>query len=77
MHKPTALQSIFSVVMVRFDASVYVVNEDANQVEVCVRLSGIAELAQPIQMRVTSSKDGTATGNYVAMLQKYSSVVCF
>jgi len=54
--------------MVGFDAPIYVVNEDANQVKVCVRLSGIVELAQPIQMRVTSSKDGTATGNYVAML---------
>ena len=54
--------------MVGFDAPIYVVNEDANQVMVCVRLSGIVELAQPIQMRVTSSKDGTATGNYVAML---------
>ena len=59
---------LFSVVMVGFDAPIYVVNEDANQVKVCVRLSGIVELAQPIQMRVTSGKDGTATGNYVAML---------
>ena len=68
---------LFSVVLVGFDAPSYTVNEGANQVRVCVRLEGMAELVQPIQMRVTSSKDGTATGNYVAMLQKCSSVVCF
>ena len=65
------------MVSVGFDAPSYTVNEGANQVSVCVRLEGVAELAQPVQMRVTSSEDGTATGNSVAMLQKYSSVVCF
>ena len=54
--------------MVGFNASSYTVDEDANLVKVCVELSGMAELAQPVQMRVTSSKDGTATGNYVAIL---------
>ena len=56
------------VVLVGFDAPSYTVDEGANQVKVCVRLSGTAELAQPVQMRVSSSKDGTATGNYVTML---------
>ena len=54
--------------MVGFDAPSYTVNEGASQVMVCVRLEGVAELFRPVQMRVTSSKDGTATGNYVAML---------
>ena len=55
------------VVLVGFNAPSYTVDEGANQVQVCVRLAGTAELARPIQMRVSSSKDGTATGNYVAM----------
>ena len=51
-----------SVVMVRFTASSYTVVEGTSQVQVCVELSGRAELARPVQIRVTSS-DGTATGN--------------
>ena len=54
--------------MVGFNASSYTVDEGANQVQVCVRLAGMAELARPVQMRVSSSKSGTATGNYVAMV---------
>ena len=52
--------------MVSFTASSYTVNESGSQVEVCVELSGEAELAQPVQMRVTSF-DGTATGSFVVM----------
>ena len=55
------------VVLVGFNASSYTVDEGANQVQVCVRLAGTAELARPVQMRVSNSKDGTATGNYVAI----------
>ena len=51
-----------SVVMVRFTASSYTVVEGASQVQVCVELLGRAELARPVQIRVTSS-DKTATGN--------------
>lgn len=51
-----------SVMMVRFTASSYTVVEGANQVNVCVEFSGQAELARPIQIRITSS-DGSATGN--------------
>ena len=59
------------MVLVGFNASSYTVDEDANQVQVCVRLVGTAELAQPVQMRVSSSKDGTATGDYVAIRCEY------
>ena len=52
--------------MVSFTASSYTVNESGSQVEVCVELSGQTELAQPVQMRVTSF-DGTATGSFVVM----------
>ena len=52
--------------MVSFTASSYMVNESDSQVEVCVELSGEAELAQPVQMRVTSF-DGTATGSFEVM----------
>ena len=57
------------VVLVGFNAPSYTVDEGANQVQVCVRLAGTAELARPVQMRVSNSKDGTATGtcNYVAI----------
>ena len=69
-HASTVLPStclpLFSVVRIGFAVSSYTVNEGDNQVQVCVQLSGVTELAQPVQMRVTSS-DGTATGIYATM----------
>ena len=63
-HYSVLISSFYSVVMVKFTASSYTVNEGASQVEICTELSGQAELARPIQMRVTSN-DGTATGSFV------------
>ena len=63
-HHSVLVSSFYSVVMVKFTASSYTVNEGASQVEVCVELSGQAELARAVQMRVTSN-GGTATGSRV------------
>lgn len=63
---PSTCLPLFSVVRIGFADSSYTVNEGDNQVQVCVQLSGVTELAQPVQMRVTSS-DGTATSIYATM----------
>ena len=71
-HHSVLISSFYTVVMIKFTASSYTVNEGARQVEVCVELSGQAELARPIQMRVTSN-DGTATGSLAV---KYNTAMC-